>query len=139
MYLGESGQSSHFSEAENLRMGIRNRITQGFHSARCVCVCTYTIYVCLEAHICTLLCLWWVILFVPKWERATVGCTLHLWPLSPAFLSVPLARNRAVGGEEGRERGREGLGRQLLHSLSPHPRTHCPQHTDTSCWHDQEF
>lgn len=104
-----------------------------------VCVCVYIIClvsalplisVAASAH-------GWVILSVLKCGSATVGEVAFIATFPPCqcyFQGLDQLEE-----QEGRERGREELCLQLPHSLSPHPRVHCPQHTDTSCWHDQKI
>ena len=109
---------------------------QEFHSAQCMCLH----YLCLpcSSYLHPHLLMGRSFCLCPNVKVQLLGL-LCICCHFPAFLSVSLVRNEAVGGEEGRARGREGLGLRLSHSLSPHLRTHCPQHTDTSCWHDQKF
>ena len=145
-----AGQSSLQLKAwrTGISVTLRNRMVQGFRRAQyvltqratgvCVCLCLhYLPCICLATRICSCICSWVgnsVCAQMWKCDRWGSGVRCHFPALSGLLPGIGSA-----GGAERRERGREELCLQLPHSLSPHPRVHCPQHTDTSCWHDQKI
>lgn len=110
MWLGEGGQSRLISELETWMTGALSALRKGYSGTpQCSwmqweCACVHTVCVGLAPHVCSRICLQVVILLVPRCGRVTVGL-LPAHCRVPAFLSVALSGNGAVGGVEGREGG----------------------------------
>lgn len=150
MWRGQSGQNSHVPEAESPGNGTFvpslqqecagtpqcSALTYAVGAAVVVCLYYLSAWQLLSA---TASAYGWVTVSGPMCESMAVGFIAYLLPPSRLLGSVSCREwsSWRRGGQ--RERQREGLCLQLPHSLSPHPRTHCPQHTDTSCWHDPEI